>query len=188
MGKRVFLTGGGTAGHVTPNLALIPGLIKAGYRVEYVGSSGGIERLIEPLNIPYHAIAAGKLRRYFDWQNFTDVLRVIGGFIQAVGLMLRHRPNLLFSKGGFVATPVVWADRAKAGRKSSRPPASQARRGLSGSRKEMSPRPSTAVPLVTMESFAILVQLVFAEPVRHASIPAGGTGIPGSDARGPGRG
>lgn len=110
MGKKIFLTGGGTAGHVTPNLALIPGLMKAGYQLEYVGSSGGIERrLIEPLNIPYHAIAAGKLRRYFDWQNFTDVLRVIGGFIQAVGLMLRHRPNLLFSKGGFVATPVVWA-------------------------------------------------------------------------------
>ncbi len=110
MKQKIFLTGGGTAGHVTPNLALIPGLIADGYPVEYVGSRNGIERkLIEPLGIPYHALAAGKLRRYFDWQNFTDVLRVIAGFIQALGLMIRNRPGLLFSKGGFVATPVVWA-------------------------------------------------------------------------------
>ena len=110
MKQKIFLTGGGTAGHVTPNLALIPGLIAEGYRVEYVGSKNGIERrLIEPLDIPYHALAAGKLRRYFDWQNFTDVLRVISGFLQALGLMISNRPDLLFSKGGFVATPVVWA-------------------------------------------------------------------------------
>jgi UDP-N-acetylglucosamine--N-acetylmuramyl-(pentapeptide) pyrophosphoryl-undecaprenol N-acetylglucosamine transferase len=110
MKQKIFLTGGGTAGHVTPNLALIPGLIEGGYQVEYVGSHAGIERsLIEPLDIPYHALAAGKLRRYFDWQNFTDVLRVMAGFFQALGLMIRNRPGLLFSKGGFVATPVVWA-------------------------------------------------------------------------------
>ena len=110
MKQKIFLTGGGTAGHVTPNLALIPGLLERGYQVEYVGSHAGIERrLTEPLGIPYHAVAAGKLRRYFDWQNFTDVLRVMAGFFQALGLMISNRPHLLFSKGGFVATPVVWA-------------------------------------------------------------------------------
>jgi UDP-N-acetylglucosamine--N-acetylmuramyl-(pentapeptide) pyrophosphoryl-undecaprenol N-acetylglucosamine transferase len=110
MSKTIFLTGGGTAGHVTPNLALIPRLIAAGFQIEYVGSYKGIERnLIEPMEIPYHAISAGKLRRYFDWQNFVDVLRVALGFIQSLALMLRARPNVLFSKGGFVATPMVWA-------------------------------------------------------------------------------
>ncbi|MCW8963791.1 MAG: undecaprenyldiphospho-muramoylpentapeptide beta-N-acetylglucosaminyltransferase [Gammaproteobacteria bacterium] len=110
MSKTIFLTGGGTAGHVTPNLALIPRLVAAGYRVEYVGSYKGMERwLIEPLDIRYHAISAGKLRRYFDWQNFVDVLRVLLGFIQSLVLMLRYRPALLFSKGGFVTSPVVWA-------------------------------------------------------------------------------
>ena len=110
MSKTIFLTGGGTAGHVTPNLALIPRLTAAGYRIEYVGSYKGIERrLIEPLDIRYHAISAGKLRRYFDWQNFVDVLRVMLGFIQSLILMLVSRPDLLFSKGGFVASPVVWA-------------------------------------------------------------------------------
>jgi UDP-N-acetylglucosamine--N-acetylmuramyl-(pentapeptide) pyrophosphoryl-undecaprenol N-acetylglucosamine transferase len=110
MSKTIFLTGGGTAGHVTPNLALIPRLIAAGFQIEYVGSYKGIERsLIEPLDVPYHAISAGKLRRYFDWQNFIDVTKVMLGFNQALLLMLRARPDVLFSKGGFVATPVVWA-------------------------------------------------------------------------------
>lgn len=104
------MTGGGSAGHVTPNLALIPHLLEAGYDVEYVGSYQGIERrLIESTSIPYHAISAGKLRRYFDWRNFTDVLRVLRGFAQAFLLLLRLRPQLLFSKGGFVSAPVVWA-------------------------------------------------------------------------------
>jgi len=110
MPKKIFLTGGGTAGHVTPNLALIPKLLEAGFQIEYVGSHQGIERdLMAPLEIPYHAISAGKLRRYFDWQNFVDVLRVELGFIQSLMLMFRERPDLLFSKGGFVSTPVVWA-------------------------------------------------------------------------------
>lgn len=110
MSKFILLTGGGTAGHVTPNIALIPRLQAMGHRVEYVGSSNGIERqLIEPLEISFHTIAAGKLRRYFDWQNFVDVFRVALGFLQALLLMLRLRPDVLFSKGGFVATPVVWA-------------------------------------------------------------------------------
>lgn len=110
MPKKIFLTGGGTAGHVTPNLALIPHLRAAAYQIEYVGSYSGIERrLIEPLKIRYHGISTGKLRRYFDWQNFSDVLHVALGFVQSLFLMLHYRPALLFSKGGFVATPVVWA-------------------------------------------------------------------------------
>jgi len=110
MSKKIFLTGGGTAGHVTPNLALIPRLLEAGFQIEYVGSFKGIERrLIEQMEIPYHTISAGKLRRYFDWQNFVDVLRVMLGFIQSLVLVLWSRPDVLFSKGGFVSTPVVWA-------------------------------------------------------------------------------
>lgn len=110
MSKFILLTGGGTAGHVTPNIALIPRLRAKGYRVEYVGTSKGIEhRLIAPQEIPFHTIAAGKVRRYFSLQNFIDIFRVMLGFIQALLLMLRCRPDMLFSKGGFVATPVVWA-------------------------------------------------------------------------------
>ena len=108
--KIILLTGGGTAGHVTPNMALIPMLSAAGYHIEYVGTDKGIERqLIEPLGIAFHAVAAGKLRRYFDWQNFIDMLRVPLGFIQSLLLLRRMQPDVLFSKGGFVATPVVWA-------------------------------------------------------------------------------
>lgn len=110
MAKTILLTGGGTAGHVTPNLALIPRLMAAGYQLEYIGSQQGIERrLLQVADIPFHTITAGKLRRYFDWQNFTDTFKVLWGFLQALVLMLRIRPDLLFSKGGFVATPVVWA-------------------------------------------------------------------------------
>ena len=108
--NRIILTGGGTAGHVTPNLALIKRLQSMGHEIEYIGSSKGIEReLIGRLDIPYHAIAAGKLRRYFDWRNFTDIFRVLLGFLQSLWLMLTRRPDVLFSKGGFVSAPVVWA-------------------------------------------------------------------------------
>lgn len=110
MTQKILLTGGGTAGHVTPNIALIPRLQQLGYQVEYVGSARGIEgELIRPLAIPFHTVSAGKLRRYFDWQNFVDVFRVLRGFLQALLLMLKIRPDMLFSKGGFVASPVVWA-------------------------------------------------------------------------------
>ena len=108
--KRIILTGGGTAGHVTPNLALIPNLQAAGFEIHYVGQAEGIERqLVEPLGIPYHPIKAGKLRRYLDWQNVTDIFRVGWGTVQAYRLLGRLRPDLVFSKGGFVACPLVWA-------------------------------------------------------------------------------
>jgi UDP-N-acetylglucosamine--N-acetylmuramyl-(pentapeptide) pyrophosphoryl-undecaprenol N-acetylglucosamine transferase len=108
--KRILLTGGGTAGHVTPHLALWPRLQTLGVDIHYVGRPAGIEReLIEPLGIPYHPIAAGKLRRYLDWQNVTDITRIFKGFWAALGLIRKLRPDVVFSKGGFVACPVVWA-------------------------------------------------------------------------------
>lgn len=108
--KRIILTGGGTAGHVTPNIALIPKLRELGYDIQYVGSYEGIEKeLIEPFGIPYHGISSGKLRRYFSVQNFTDPFRVIKGFGEARRLIKDLKPDVIFSKGGFVSVPVVLA-------------------------------------------------------------------------------
>jgi UDP-N-acetylglucosamine--N-acetylmuramyl-(pentapeptide) pyrophosphoryl-undecaprenol N-acetylglucosamine transferase len=108
--KTIVLTGGGSAGHVTPNIALIPGLKKAGYIINYIGSRTGIEKqLIEKEGIPYFEINTGKLRRYFDLKNFTDVFRVMDGFREAFSLIKKLTPDLVFSKGGFVSCPVVWA-------------------------------------------------------------------------------
>ena len=110
MGQRIIFTGGGTAGHVTPNIALLEALAADNWQVSYVGSNKGIERqLITPLGVPYHGIATGKLRRYFAWQNFIDPLFILWGFIQSLVLCLRLRPNVVFSKGGFVAVPLVVA-------------------------------------------------------------------------------
>ena len=100
--KHIILTGGGTAGHVTPNIALLPRLRQAGYEISYIGSREGLEKkLIEAQNIPYYGISSGKLRRYFDWKNFTDPFRVIKGFSEATALMKRLKPDIVFSKGGF---------------------------------------------------------------------------------------
>ena len=108
--KKIILTGGGTAGHVTPNLALIPALKEAGYEIRYIGSYQGIERrLIENAGIPYDGISSGKLRRYFDLKNFSDPFRVLKGYGEARRILKRCRPDVIFSKGGFVAVPVVLA-------------------------------------------------------------------------------
>ena len=108
--KRIVLTGGGTAGHVTPNIALIPRLKELGYDIHYIGTYDGIERkLIEEIGIPYYGISSGKLRRYFDVKNFSDPFRVIKGYFQATKLMKKLKPDIVFSKGGFVAVPVVLA-------------------------------------------------------------------------------
>lgn len=108
--KHIVLTGGGTAGHVTPNMAMIPVLREAGYKISYIGSYDGIEKkLIEELNIPYYGISSGKLRRYFDVKNFTDPFRVLKGFHEAKKLMKQLKPDIVFSKGGFVTVPVVIA-------------------------------------------------------------------------------
>ncbi|WP_026651402.1 undecaprenyldiphospho-muramoylpentapeptide beta-N-acetylglucosaminyltransferase [Butyrivibrio proteoclasticus] len=108
--KKIVLTGGGSAGHVTPNIALIPALQKEGFEIYYIGSYNGIEkRLIEDYNIPYFGIATGKLRRYFDPKNFSDPFRVLKGFGEAVKLLKKIKPDIVFSKGGFVSVPVVRA-------------------------------------------------------------------------------
>ena len=108
--KTIILTGGGTAGHVTPNLALIPSLKAAGYDIRYIGSYNGMERkLIENAGIPYDGISSGKLRRYFDLKNFSDPFRVLKGYAEALKLLRKYKPDVLFSKGGFVAVPVVLA-------------------------------------------------------------------------------
>ena len=113
--KRIVFTGGGTAGHVTPNIALFPQLKEKGYDIHYIGSYDGIEkRLIEDFRIPYYGISTGKLRRYFDVKNFSDPFRVIKGFMEAKKILKTLKPDIVFSKGGFVSVPVV---RAAASRK-----------------------------------------------------------------------
>lgn len=108
--KRILLTGGGTAGHVTPNIALLPRLRELGYEISYMGSYDGIEKkLIEELQIPYYGISSGKLRRYFDPKNFTDPFKVIKGYGEACRIIKKLSPDVLFSKGGFVSVPVVLA-------------------------------------------------------------------------------
>ncbi|MBQ7677212.1 MAG: undecaprenyldiphospho-muramoylpentapeptide beta-N-acetylglucosaminyltransferase [Lachnospiraceae bacterium] len=110
--KKIVLTGGGTAGHVTPNLALLPALKEADFTVSYIGSYEGIEKqLIKDAHVPYYPIASGQLRRYFDWKNFTDPFRVIKGYGQALHLLRHLKPDVVFSKGGFVSVPVVLAAR-----------------------------------------------------------------------------
>lgn len=110
--KKIVLTGGGTAGHVTPNIALMPSLRELGYEIHYIGSYNGMEKqLIEEQNIPYYGISSGKLRRYFDIKNFSDPFKVIKGFTQAVSLLRKLKPNVVFSKGGFVSVPVILAAR-----------------------------------------------------------------------------
>lgn len=108
--KKIVLTGGGTAGHVTPNIALLPILKDNNYEIEYIGTYTGIEKsLIEDCGIKYHGISSGKLRRYFDVKNFTDPIRVIKGFFEAKKLIKSIKPDVVFSKGGFVSVPVVIA-------------------------------------------------------------------------------
>lgn len=108
--KKIVLTGGGTAGHVTPNIALFDELRKNDFEIEYIGSYDGMERkLIEEKKIPYYGISSGKLRRYFSLKNFTDPFRVIKGYFEAKKYIKNIKPDVLFSKGGFVTVPVVLA-------------------------------------------------------------------------------
>jgi UDP-N-acetylglucosamine--N-acetylmuramyl-(pentapeptide) pyrophosphoryl-undecaprenol N-acetylglucosamine transferase len=116
--RRIVLTGGGSAGHVMPNIALLPELRRRGCDIHYIGSVAGIERqLISEEGIPYHAIDTGKFRRYLDIRNVTDPFRVVHGLGQAALLMRRIRPDVLFAKGGFVSFPVIvaaWLNRVPA--------------------------------------------------------------------------
>ena len=108
--KKIVLTGGGTAGHVTPNLALVPKLRELGYEIYYIGSVDGIEKeLVSSAGIPYTAVSTGKFRRYFDMKNFSDPVRVLKGIGEARAALKKIRPDVIFSKGGFVAVPVTRA-------------------------------------------------------------------------------
>ncbi|MDP4088834.1 MAG: undecaprenyldiphospho-muramoylpentapeptide beta-N-acetylglucosaminyltransferase [Bacillota bacterium] len=105
---KIIMTGGGSAGHVVPNVALIPGLLKEDFEIQYIGTESGIEKeIISKENIKYHTISSGKFRRYFDLKNFTDPFRVIKGIIEARNIIKKEKPDVVFSKGGFVAVPVV---------------------------------------------------------------------------------
>ncbi|GAB6167740.1 undecaprenyldiphospho-muramoylpentapeptide beta-N-acetylglucosaminyltransferase [Clostridium carnis] len=107
---KIIMTGGGTAGHVTPNLALVPELKEKGFEIKYIGSKDGIEKeIIKDANIPYFEISSGKLRRYFDVKNFTDPFKVMKGVMEASKILKTEKPDVIFSKGGFVAVPVVIA-------------------------------------------------------------------------------
>ena len=108
--KKIVLTGGGSAGHVTPNIALLPALRDAGYEITYMGSYDGIEKkLISDFDIPYVGISTGKFRRYLDPKNLTDPFRVLKGYAEARKFLKSYRPDVVFSKGGFVSVPVVRA-------------------------------------------------------------------------------
>ena len=108
--KKIVLTGGGTLGHVTPHLSLIPHLLQAGYEIHYIGTEKGMEaeKIRSLPGVTYHAVQSGKLRRYFSWQNFIDPFKVIAGALQSARLMSKLKPDVVFSKGGFVAVPVVF--------------------------------------------------------------------------------
>ena len=112
--KKIVFTGGGTVGHVTLNLLLMPKFIEDGWEVHYIGDKAGIEHqeiLKSGLDVTFHSIATGKLRRYFSWQNMLDVFKVAWGIVQSLFIMLGVRPHALFSKGGFVSLPPVIAAR-----------------------------------------------------------------------------
>ena len=108
--KKIILTGGGTAGHVTPNLALIPRLKADGWEIHYIGAANSAEEelICQVEGVAFHTVSVGKLRRYFDVKNFSDPFRVIQGIRQATDIIRRIRPNVVFSKGGFVSVPVVY--------------------------------------------------------------------------------
>jgi UDP-N-acetylglucosamine--N-acetylmuramyl-(pentapeptide) pyrophosphoryl-undecaprenol N-acetylglucosamine transferase len=107
----ILFTGGGTGGHVYPGLAVLEELdTLEKYRFAWLGSLLGVEgKIVRRAGIPYYGILAGKLRRYFSLQNLWDIFKVIGGFFQALVLLMRLKPRLLFSKGGFVSVPPVLA-------------------------------------------------------------------------------
>ncbi len=115
MTPKIVFTGGGTAGHVTPNIALIDELRKEGWQIDYIGSADGVEKaMIASINIPYHEVSSGKLRRYFSWKNFFDPLKIVLGITKAYRVLHKLNPDVVFSKGGFVAFPVVvgaWLNR-----------------------------------------------------------------------------
>ena len=106
---KIIFTGGGTAGHISLNLALIPYFIEKGYEVHYIGSKSGMEKdlLKSYENVYYYEVSTGRLRRYFSLENFKEPFRVLKGIIEAKKIIKKIKPNIVFSKGGFVSFPVV---------------------------------------------------------------------------------
>ncbi|WP_102272079.1 undecaprenyldiphospho-muramoylpentapeptide beta-N-acetylglucosaminyltransferase [Cytobacillus massiliigabonensis] len=108
--QSIVFTGGGSAGHVTPNIAILNELSKEEWVIHYIGSKKGIEKeLISSMHIPYYEISSGKLRRYMDAENVKDLFRVLKGMLEARKLLKKLKPKLVFSKGGFVSVPVILA-------------------------------------------------------------------------------
>lgn len=108
--RHIVMTGGGSSGHVTPNIALFPYLKELRYKISYIGTESGIEKeLIKREKVDYYAIKAGKLRRYISLKNITDFVGINAGFLKAVSILRKLKPDIIFSKGGFVSCPVVWA-------------------------------------------------------------------------------
>ena len=109
--KKILFTGGGSAGHVSVNVALIPEFKKNGYEISYIGSKTGIENeMIGKISeVKYYKISSGKLRRYFSWENFIDPFKVMKGIVDSLLILKKEKPNFVFSKGGFVSVPVCVA-------------------------------------------------------------------------------
>lgn len=109
--RKILFTGGGTAGHVIVNLALIPVFLEEGWQIDYIGSKDGIERqLVEHIpGVDYYPVSTGKLRRYMSIENFKDPFKVLKGTMQAWKIIGKRKPDVIFSKGGFVSVPVVLA-------------------------------------------------------------------------------
>lgn len=113
--SKIAFTGGGTVGHVSVNLSLIPTAIEKGHEAFYIGSKNGIEKEMiasQLPNITYHSISSGKLRRYISLENIKDIFKVLKGILDARKVLKKEKPDLLFSKGGFVSVPVVIAARS----------------------------------------------------------------------------
>ncbi len=108
---KILLTGGGTAGHVTPHLSIIPKLLSDGHEIHYIGTENGMEAgiIADVDGVTYHTIHAGKLRRYHDWKNFSDMFKAVRGVSEARKIIKQIKPQVLFSKGGYVGLPVVIA-------------------------------------------------------------------------------
>ena len=111
--KKIVLTGGGTAGHVTPNIALTEKLKEENFKIDYIGSHNGIEKeLLKNEDFDYHSISSGKLRRYLSKENFTDIFKIVKGVGDARKILKKIKPDIIFSKGGFVTVPVVLAGKS----------------------------------------------------------------------------
>ena len=108
---KIVLTGGGTAGHVMPHIALLPDMKDRNWLVSYIGSSGIEKKLMKEQGIPFYEIPTGKLRRYLSVENFTDLFKILGGIFASFRHLIKLKPDVVFSKGGFVSVPVSVAAR-----------------------------------------------------------------------------